>query len=64
MNQRQRKKKFINEYKKGCSDRVSEESKDKLARSWYQTKRLVSHLRIIVKDLNESREELQNHGDN
>ena len=58
MNQRQRKKKFINEYKKGCSDHVSEETKDNLARTWYQTKRLLSHLQIIVKDLNESREEL------
>ena len=57
MNQRQRKKKFINEYKKGCNDCVSEESKDKLARSWYHTKRLLSHLQIIVKDLNEAREE-------
>ena len=57
MNQRQRKKKFINEYKKGCDYRVSEESKDKLARSWYHTKCLVSYLQIIVKDLNEAREE-------
>ena len=57
MNQRQRKKKFINEYKKGCDYRVSEESKDKLARSWYRTNCLISYLQIIVKDLKEDYKE-------